>query len=512
LSANAETSGPDLAAGIPAASIAEGSTLAGHVGDDAVLLSRFDGELCAVSGTCTHYGAALARGLVTAATVRCPLHHACFDLRTGAALQAPALDPLDLWEVEVADGTVAVRRKAAERAAPARAETDVRKIVIVGGGAAGLACANELRRLGYAGAITMLSDDGDPPVDRPNLSKDFLAGQAPAEWLPLRSPDWYASNKVDLRTGTHVLRLDPATRTLHTQNGEDIAYDRLLIATGSEANRLNSPGFDRPNVHTLRTLADSRAIADAAESGTRAAIIGSSFIGLEAAAALRQRGVEVDVVSPAHVPFQAVFGAELGLFLQRLHEQQGVRFHLGCAAASYDGHSLALSNGEVIEADFVVVGIGAHPRTLIAGSAGLSVGNGVLVDSFLRTSAEDVFAAGDIASYPDPLSGEPVRIEHWVTAERQGQVAAANMIGTPLEFQAVPFFWTEQYGVSVRYVGHAAEWDRSEIDGDLEGRYVIVRYFAGDRHCASAGVGRDLEILEDGQRFERLIAEAISTP
>jgi NADPH-dependent 2,4-dienoyl-CoA reductase/sulfur reductase-like enzyme/nitrite reductase/ring-hydroxylating ferredoxin subunit len=506
VSGSADVSGPDFSAGVAAATIPEGVTVAGHVGDDAVLLSRFDGQFFAVGGTCTHYGAALADGLVADRKVHCALHQACFDLRTGAVLRAPALDPVDAWEVECAGGMVTVTRNKDGRPDAAPAETDVRDIVIVGGGGAGLTCASELRRLGFAGAITMLSDDRDGPVDRPNLSKDFLAGQAPADWLPLRSPDWYADNDVELRTGVHVLRLDPGTRTVHTQSGEDIHFDRLLIATGSEANRLNSPGFDRDNVHTLRSLADARAIADAATEGTRAAIIGSSFIGLEAAAALRQRGVEVEVVSPSKVPFEAVFGAELGGFLQRLHERNGVRFHLGCAAASYDGRSLALSTGGSIEADLVLVGIGAHPRTLLADSASLAVGNGVIVDAFLETSAKGVFAAGDIAAYPDPLSGEPVRIEHWVTAERQGQAAAANMLDRRRKFEAVPFFWTEQYGCAVRYVGHAAKWDRAEIDGSLDSGDFIVRYFDGGRHCASAGVGRDREILEDEQRFERLIA------
>jgi NADPH-dependent 2,4-dienoyl-CoA reductase/sulfur reductase-like enzyme/nitrite reductase/ring-hydroxylating ferredoxin subunit len=510
VSGSADISGPDFAAGIAAAAIPEGATVAGHVGEDAVLLSRFDGQLFAVGGTCTHYGAALADGLVAERKVHCPLHHACFDLRTGAVLRAPALDPVDVWEVERAGDTITVARKGESRRRAEPVGTNVRNIVIVGGGGAGLACASELRRLGFEGAITMLSDDHDGPVDRPNLSKDFLAGQAPSDWLPLRSPDWYADNHVDLRTGVHVLRLDPAARTVHTQGGEDIPFDRLLIATGSEANRLNSPGFDRDNVHTLRSLADARAIADAAAKGTRAAIIGSSFIGLESAASLRQRGVEVEIVAPSKVPFEAVFGAELGGYLQRLHEGHGVRFHLGCAAASYDGRSLALSSGGSIEADLVLVGIGARPRTLLADSASLAVDNGVIVNAFLETSAEGVFAAGDIACYPDPRSGERLRIEHWVTAERQGQCAAAAMLGRPRKFDAVPFFWTEQYGCAIRYVGHAAKWDRAEIDGSLDSGDFIVRYFDGDRHCASAAAGRDREILEDEQRFERLIADAAS--
>jgi NADPH-dependent 2,4-dienoyl-CoA reductase/sulfur reductase-like enzyme len=388
------------------------------------------------------------------------------------------------------------------------APTGVERVVIVGGGAAGLACANELRRLGYAEAITMLSSDGDPPVDRPNLSKDYLAGDAPEEWLPLRPADWYEQNRVELRLGVEVQRIDTDARRVHAASGEELPYDRLLLATGSEPNHLRGPGFHAENVFTLRSLADATAIAAQAKAGTRAAIIGASFIAMEAAAALRKREVEVTVVAPGHVPFEKVFGGEIGSWLQRLHERNGVRFHLGTVASSLDGQELKLANGQSIEADFVLAGIGVRPRAELAETAGIRGGGAVLVDAFLKTSLPDVFAAGDIAAYPDPLTGEPVRIEHWVHAERQGQTAAANMLGLGKRFDSVPFFWTEQYGVSLRYVGHAASWDRVELDGDVGSGDFIARYYDGDKHRASAGVGRDLEILEDERRLERAAANA----
>jgi NADPH-dependent 2,4-dienoyl-CoA reductase/sulfur reductase-like enzyme/nitrite reductase/ring-hydroxylating ferredoxin subunit len=502
-------SGPDFSAGFPVGDVPEGKTVSGRVGDDAVLLSRFDGELIAVSGTCTHYGAALANGLLEGETVRCPWHHACFNLRTGAVLHAPALDPLDRWKVDVEGETAFVRSKVdgAGDKAPAP-QTEVRRILIVGGGAAGLACANELRRLGYPGEIIMLSADRDAPVDRPNLSKDYLAGTAPEEWLPLRSPDWYERNRVELRLGAEVQRIDGGARRVHMASGEDLPYDRLLLATGSEPNRLRGPGFEAGNVLTLRSLADATAIAAQAEPGARAAVIGSSFIGMQAAAALRKRYVEVTVVAPEHVPFERVFGGEIGGWLQRLHERNGVRFHLGTVASSLDGRNLKLANGQSLEVDFVLVGIGVRPRTELAEAAGIHGGGAVPVDAFLETSHAGLFAAGDIAAYPDPATGEPVRIEHWVHAERQGQTAAANMLGHRERFASVPFFWTEQFGVPVRYVGHAASWDRVEVDGDIDGGDFIARYYVGDVHRASAGVGRDLEILEDERKLGRAALKA----
>jgi NADPH-dependent 2,4-dienoyl-CoA reductase/sulfur reductase-like enzyme/nitrite reductase/ring-hydroxylating ferredoxin subunit len=507
MGAQAEAAGPDFTSGIPLEDLADGRTLSGRVGDCPVLLSRFGSEFVAVSGACTHYGAALASGLVERETVRCPLHHACFDLRTGAPLHAPALDPLDRWQVEVHGGTVFVRDKleaSVERreAAP----TGIERVLIIGGGAAGVACANELRRLGYAGAVTMLSADRDPPVDRPNLSKDYLAGTMPSEWLPLRSSQWYADNGVDLRLGVEATRIDAVRRHVHTASGEELPYDRLLIATGSEPNRLRAPGFDRSNVFTLRSLADAAAIAAQAKAGARAVVVGSSFIGLEAAAALRQRDVAVAIVAPEHVPFERAFGTEVGTWLKQLHERNDVRFHLGTVGQSFDGTRMKLANGISIDADFVLVGIGVRPRVRLAESLAMPTDGGVPVDAYLETSEPCIFAAGDIAAFPDLVTGEPTRIEHWVTAERQGQVAAANMLGRRLRFEAVPFFWTEQYGTALRYVGHAPAWDEVRIDGDIDSGDFIARYFTEGEHRASAAVGRDVAILEDEKRFEQEVA------
>jgi NADPH-dependent 2,4-dienoyl-CoA reductase/sulfur reductase-like enzyme/nitrite reductase/ring-hydroxylating ferredoxin subunit len=481
--------------------------LQGHVGDEPVLLSRLDGELFAVGGACTHYGGALGDGVTRGGSVRCPLHHACFDLRTGAVLRAPALDPLDRWKVETEGDRAFVRTKLQTEPAEQRS-SDIRAVVIVGGGAAGLACAHQLRRLGYTGGITILSADADPPCDRPNLSKDYLAGSAPEEWLWLRSADWYEANHVVLKLSAEVARIDPEARTVTTGAGEEFPFDRLLIATGAEPNRLGDPGLDADNVHLLRTVADARAIAALARKGARAVIVGASFIALEAAAALRQRGVEVDIVSVEEVPLERVFGKQVGEQIRGLHERNGVRFHLSSVVARLDGQELIMADGKRLAADFVVVGIGVRPRTAIAESAGIDVRDGIAVDAFLETSVPGIYAAGDIAAFPNPITGERARIEHWAVAQRQGQVAAANMLGEGRRFQSAPFFWTEQYGVSIRYVGRGSGWDAVTVEGDVNDGWMIARYFAEGAHVATATVGCDKDNLEDELELEARIDAA----
>jgi len=502
---NAEASGPDFAKGIGVHECPEGTTVAGRVDDVPVLLSCIDGELFAINSTCTHYGGALAKGLIGKGEVRCPLHHACFDLKTGAVLRAPALDNLGRWKVEAEGDRIFVRHKL-PAATTAPVQTDVRKIVIVGGGAAGLACAKKLRHLGYEGEIAILSADGDPPYDRPNLSKDYLAGTAPEEWIPLRGDNWYAENKIDLRLNCFVQAVDTVGRAVVLESGERLPFDKLLLATGSEPRRLNEPGFSADNCVTLRTLQDARDLIAHAKPGARAVIIGSSFIGLEAAAALRTRKVEVAVVSPEHMPFQRVFGPELGAFIQKQHEDHGVRFHLGTVTARFEDGAVVLADGGRLPADFVLVGVGVVPRISVAEAAGLDVDHGVLVDECLETSCPGIFAAGDIAAYPDALTGARVRIEHWAVAERQGELAAANMLGGKERFRSAPFFWTDQYGVIIRYVGHATAWDKAAVDGEIGGESFVLRYSQGGRHLASASFNRDHEILEDELQLERAMS------
>jgi len=503
-----QPSGPDLALGVPVDSLTDGQMIAGRVGDDGVLLARRGDAFFAVGAACTHYHGPLAEGIVVGDTVRCPWHHACFSLRTGEALHAPAFASLPCWTTEQRDGRVFVRVK--EERAPARrvSATSARpqRIVIVGGGAAGFAAAEMLRREGYDGALTMLSDDDASPVDRPNLSKDFLAGTAPEEWVPLRDDDYYVEQRIDLRLNCKVTAINPAAREVVIADGGTVAYDRLLLATGAEPVRLPLPGMDLPHVHTLRTLADSRAIIAKAKTARVAVVMGASFIGLEVAASLRARGLEVHVVAPDKRPMERVLGERIGDFVRSLHEEHGVVFHLEDTATAIDRNAVTLKSGGVLQAQLVVVGVGVRPRLQLAQDAGLALDRGVAVNEHLETSAPGIFAAGDIARWPDRHSGAAIRVEHWVVAGRQGQTAARNMLGARERFDAVPFFWSQHYDVPINYVGHAEGWDDIAIDGDIAKRDAVVRYTRGGRVLAVASIYRDQESLLAEVQMERAAA------
>jgi NADPH-dependent 2,4-dienoyl-CoA reductase/sulfur reductase-like enzyme/nitrite reductase/ring-hydroxylating ferredoxin subunit len=502
---NTKSPGPDLSAGIALAQLADGGKLMGHVGEHAVLLVRRGAEVFAVDAFCTHYHGPLGEGLVVDDTVRCPWHHACFDLRTGEAVRAPAFSPLGCWSVEQRDGTIVVREKRPRAKPPplAPARDVPARIVIVGGGAAGFAAAERLRREGYGGSVVMLSADDALPVDRPNLSKDFLAGSAPEEWVPLRPERFYSKHDIDLRLETEVVAIDTQAREVGLGDGTRIPYDRLLLATGAEPARLKIPGADQPHVRTLRSLADCRAIIERAAAARRVVVMGASFIGLEVAAALRARGLEVHVVAPSKVPMERVLGPQIGRFVRALHERHGVVFHLEDTANAIDAHHVRLKRGGAIEADLVIVGIGVRPRTELAEAAGVRCERGVLVNEHLETSVPGIFAAGDIARWPDRLSGANIRVEHWVVAERQGQTAAVNMLGRREKFTAVPFFWSQHYDVPINYVGHAEKWDEIALDGDIDAKDCVVRFKSAGRTLGVASIFRDVDSLSAEVRMER---------
>ncbi|MGH8150151.1 MAG: FAD-dependent oxidoreductase, partial [Steroidobacteraceae bacterium] len=475
----------------------------GHVGESPVLLARRGGEVFAIDALCTHYGGLLRDGLIVGDTVRCPWHHACFSLRTGEALAPPAVAPVRCWRVERRASRLWVRERAPAGASGTPTAGGAGRIVVVGGGAAGFGAAEMLRREGYDGEVTIVSAEDSPPYDRPNLSKDYLAGTAPEEWMPLERAERYAEKRITLRLGTTVTAIDPRTHRITLDGAGSLEYTRLLLATGAEPVRLKVPGADLPHVTTLRSLADCRKIIGLAGRSKRAVVIGASFIGLESAAALRQREVDVHVVAPEPRPLERVLGPALGDLLRSLHEAHGVVFHLGRQIAEIDAHSVRLDDGSRLEADLVLTGIGVRPRLALAEQAGLALDRGVLVDEYLETSAPDVFAAGDIARWPDPYSGERLRIEHWVVAERQGQTAARNMLGRRERYTAVPFFWTQHYDVSVNYVGHAGAWDRIDQRGDVAGRDAALRFEKGGRTLAVATVFRDRESLAAEVAMER---------
>lgn len=498
-----ELKGPDLGEGIDLAELREGEPLLGHKDGDALLLALVDGEVRALGASCTHYGGALADGLVAGDTVRCPLHHACFSLRTGEALSAPALNPLPTWDVRVEEGRVIVgdKQKHAPLAARGRRAVGPGRVVIVGAGAAGSAAAEWLRREGYEGHVVMVDPDADAPYDRPNLSKDYLAGSAPEEWIPLRGEGFYEENGIE-RVVDGVTGIDRENGLVELESGDPVRYDALLLATGATPRTLPVEGAQRPHVHLLRSLEDSRGIVADAGEASRAVVVGASFIGMEVAASLRARELHVTVVAPEEVPFERVLGAELGKLLRSAHGGHGVEFRLGRSVDRIEADHVVLDDGTAIDADLVVVGVGVRPETRLAEEAGLDVDDGIVVDETLRTSDPRIWAAGDAARWPDPRTGRRIRIEHWVVAQRMGQAAARSILGRQEPFRDVPFFWTHQYDVALRYVGHAEEWDRVEAEGSGDdGR--AFRYVGGDRLLAVATIGRDRLSLEAEVEMER---------
>jgi len=495
-----ELQGPDLAAGIPVADLAEGTPLLGHAAGEAVVVVKVGADVHAIAATCTHYGGPLAEGLVVGSTIRCPWHHACFDLRTGANA-APALSALTCWQTERRGDRVHVIGKK-PAAAPAPVARGPKSVAIVGAGAAGAACALALRDRGYTGPITMLGGEDPGPVDRPNLSKDYLAGTAPEEWIPLRGDDDWRALGVEVVTDPVVV-LDAAARRVTLASGRDLTADAIVLATGAEPVRLPIPGAERIHVHTLRTLADSRAIIAAAASARRATVLGASFLGLEVAASLRARGLEVDVVAPEPIPLGAILGDDLGRAVRAVHEAHGTRFHLGLTATEIRDDTVTLSDRGTLVADLVVMAVGVRPRTALAEAAGLRVDRGIVVDDQLRTSAAGLWACGDVARFPDPLSGDAIRIEHWVVAERQGQAVARNLLGEARPFRDVPFFWSLHHELTINYVGHVSRFDRAQVIGDLAARDAAVVYRRGPRIAAVATIGRDLLCLQVEAAMER---------
>ena len=495
--------GPDFAKGVPVSDVAEKRPFLGHVAGEAVILTRCDGKLFAIGATCTHYGAPLAEGIVVDGTIRCPWHHSAFSLETGTAVRPPALSDLPCWDVEEREGLITVGAKRAPTPATAASTNGQHpeSIVIVGGGAAGLVAADTLRRAGYAGSITMVTADTAKPVDRPNLSKDYLAGNAPEDWMPLRPEEWFSGQRITVQLGRRATGLDPQGRRLMLDDGTSLSYGALLLATGAEPVHL-ALGDGAP-VHYLRTLDDSRAIIKASEQAKTAVVIGASFIGLEVAASLRARGLDVTVVAPESQPLERVLGAVVGDFVRQLHEKHGVRFRLGRTAKALTPTGLQLDDDTDVPAELVVAGVGVRPNVALAEAGGLRIDRGVAVNEYLETSAPNVFAAGDIARWPDQRSGKAIRVEHWVVAERQAQTAARNMLGARERFDAVPFFWSVHYDVTISYVGHAEQPDRAEVDGDLRGHDCTVRYFENGRVAAVATIGRDRASLAAEAEMER---------
>jgi NADPH-dependent 2,4-dienoyl-CoA reductase/sulfur reductase-like enzyme/nitrite reductase/ring-hydroxylating ferredoxin subunit len=491
--ADAQPVGPDLSKGVDFSSIPAEGVFGGHVGDETVLLARTGDAIVAMTATCSHYSGPLLEGLRVGDTISCPWHHACFDLRTGRATKAPALAPVACWKVEQKHGKVFVREKIEPSSLPMPKPPGDKRFVIVGGGASGFAAAQRLRDLGFDGAITILSADVDAPYDRPNVSKDYLAGTAEPEWMPLKDDAFYADLGIELRLNTTVSAIDAEKRVVTLASGESLKYDKLLLATGAEP--IRPSGFDHSHVYTLRSMKDAERVIADFDPKEVVAVIGSSFIGLEAAASLRHRGATVHVIGPETIPLASKFGPAIGTLIKSLHEANGVVFHLGRRAQSYADGAVQLDDGTTVPATRVILAIGVKPRLQLAASAGLIVDGGVVVDKAMRSSDPNIFATGDIARYPG-AHGVPARVEHWVLAERHGQVAASGMLDGDDAFEEAPFFWSVHYDVTLRFVGHAESWDAIHEIGSVAGKDAEVRYEKDGRVVAVATINRDLDSLK----------------
>ncbi len=507
--ASGELEGPDFEKGYETEKVQDGGMLLGHAFGEAILVARRGEELFAIGAVCTHYGGPLAKGLMVDCTVHCPWHHARFDLRTGEAIAAPALNNVASYKTEKRGEHFFVTAKvdnsdrSRERGKPNRKpKSSPTSVIIVGAGAAGGAAAEMLRREGYDGAVTLIGADQFLPYDRPNLSKDYLAGNAPEEWIPLRPREFYREQRIDTLTSTKVTSIDPKSKQVTLSNGRSLGYGALLLATGAEPVHLEIPGNDLPQVCYLRTLDDSRRIIEKAKTAKRAVVIGASFIGLEVAWSLRERKIDVAVVGKEPLPLEKVLGRELGNLIRETHEANGVEFHLGRTAAEIHAGDVQLDDGTKLDCDLVVIGIGVRPITHLAEQAGISTENGVLVNEFLETDVPGIFAAGDIACWPDPRAGR-IRVEHWVVAQRQGQTAARNMLGAREPFVLPPFFWSNHFDLHIRYVGHGSGDDRPSVSGDLKRKDASVIFLSGDKLTAVASIGRDRENLKAEVALER---------
>ena len=501
-----------------------------------VLLARVDGQFHACTAFCTHYGAPLATGVLDGTTVVCPWHHAEFDVASGALCQPPAPDALRTFPVRVDGDAVMVQVPADADAhgkgvdyrvsdgvvpemASMNAEADERLFLLVGAGAAAQACAEELRASGYRGRLAMITRETHTPYDRTKLSKDYLAGNAGDDALRLRDGSFYDAHGIETWTDRTVTALDPDARTVSFEKAETETYDAALVATGGTPRRLDIPGADLDGVMLLRSWHDAQALVQRAQGARAVAVIGTSFIGMESAANLNSDTRTVTVIGQDETPFAGILGAEVGAVFQRAAEDNGIAFRLGAevqrietVAGAPDASRprrlrVVLAQGEPVEADLVVMGVGVSPATeFLEGASFRRDDGGLVVDEMLR-AAPGLYAAGDVAAVPG-ADGEPVRIEHWRLAQQHGRTAARNMLvdadptAVRHRFDGVPYFWSGQNGLKLRYVGHAEDWDEVVVNGSLDDRQFVAAYVSDGQVKALAAIGRD----KDAAAFQRLMA------
>ena len=487
-----------------------------------ILLSKIDDCFYATGAFCTHYGAPLAKGTICGEKIICPWHNACFNAIAGQQLEPPGLDSLSTFATRVKGEEVLVKlpqeisQQRTLEMANHIADSDERTFVILGAGAAGMHAVEALRQQGFQGRVIMISGANKLPYDRTKLSKGSLQGNADLDSLVFRDAEFYNRHDIELRLGSTVTKVDALDKSLTFEDGSLLNYDALLLATGGKARKLDVPGSDLANIFTVRNPEDTAAILEAISGAKKAVVVGSSFIGMEAAASLIQQGLDVTVVSPDRVPFKKILGTEVGQMFQQVHAQQGVNFVFETKASKFTGdrhvEQVILDNGTELKADLVIVGIGVELNTSYLKDIKLHDSDqSIPVNQYLQTEIADIYAAGDLARFPYAPMGESTRIEHWRLAAQQGRIAAKNML---YQYQSesksaiavdtiVPFFWSGQYNLKLRYVGHAEQWDEIAIDGNLDEPKFLAFYLRNDRVMAVAGINRDREIAVISELMRR---------
>lgn len=397
--------------------------------------------------------------------------------------------------------------------------SDIRTILIVGASLTGVKAAEALRKEGYDGRIVLFGEEPQPPYLRPPLSKEFLRGESQRDTAFAHPEAWYAEQRIELHTSTPVRAIEPATREVVLDGGRRVTFDRLLIATGAGPGRLDIPGSDLAGVHYLRTLEDADAIRDAVAAARRAIVIGGGWIGAEVAASLRQLDLPLTLVAPASVPLERVLGTEVGSVYAELHAEHGVALVMNQRAVAFRGETaieaVETADGTRIEGDLVVVGVGARPRTELAVGTGLDVGDGILVDERLETSVPGIFAAGDVAAAWHPLLRVRLRVEHWDNARRQGRAAARNLLGLAEPYVRIPYFYSDQYDLSMEYAGFAPAWDQVVFRGEPASRSFVAFWLKDGR--VVAGMNANVWKVNDALAAlvasrERVAIERLSNP
>jgi apoptosis-inducing factor 3 len=451
-----------------------------------ILLVR-DGELVrAYSADCPHAGAPLEDGVICNGRIVCPWHKGTFELSDGSLVEPPPLKALTRYPVTLKDGDVFVSLQADEAglSKPAPGKSD-KTMLIAGAGAAGAAACAALREAGFSGRIVLAGHDAAKPYDRTSLSKFVVSGDMPADEVPpLLDDDFFEEHAIE-RVESNVMHVDAKSKHVELVNGSKYDYDAALICTGGVPKPLDIPGANLAHVHLLRRLDDANAILSTLNElpeHARAVIVGASFIGLEVASCLRKRGIDVTVVAPGNVPFARQFGTRIGEMFRKLHEKNGVTFHMNAHVGAFRGgnavREVMLDSGERLAADMVIAGTGVEPATDFLTGVALDKDGGLAVDTTMG-AAPDLFAAGDIARFTLPRTNESVRIEHWRVAQQHARVAAYNMAGIEREYDGVPYFWTFHYDKTFEYLGHAEDPDRIEIDGDLDAQHFIAYLLKG---------------------------------